>query len=124
ARTGREGSTPVRHPGHPGSEPDPARPATRAEAGARRAVHLRHQALRERDGMNPRITRPRAAIAGGAAFVLPAAVAVSLTLGHGTKAAGPAKKPINARLASSSCPGPAGAAYTATAGYQAFDAVD
>ena len=74
--------------------------------------------------MNPRITRPRAAIAGGAAFVLAAGVAVSLTLGHGTNAAGAAKKPINARLASSSCTGPDGAAYIATAGYQAFDAVD
>jgi len=74
--------------------------------------------------MNPRITRPRVAIAGAAAFVLAAAVAVSLTLGHATNAASTAKKPINARLASSSCTGPAGAAYIATAGYQAFDAVD
>jgi YVTN family beta-propeller protein len=76
--------------------------------------------------MNPRITRPRAAIAGGTAFVVVAAVAVSLTLSHGTSAAGPGKtdKPINARLSASSCTGPAGAAYIATAGYQAFDAVD
>jgi hypothetical protein len=74
--------------------------------------------------MNPRITRPRAAVAGGAAVVLAAAVAVSLSLPHSTSAAGPANKPGNARLASSSCTGPAGAAYIATAGYQAFDAVD
>ena len=76
--------------------------------------------------MNPRITRPRAAIAGGSAFVIAAAVAASLTLTHGTSAAGPAKtdKPHNAQLSSSSCTGPAGAAYIATAGYQAFDAVD
>ena len=76
--------------------------------------------------MSPRITRPRAAMAGGAAFVVVAAVAVSLSLSHSTSAAGPAKadKPINARLSSSSCTGPAGAAYIATAGYQAFDAVD
>jgi YVTN family beta-propeller protein len=76
--------------------------------------------------MNPRITRPRAAIAGGTAFVVVAAVAVSLSLSHGTTAAGPAKtdKPINAKLSSSSCTGPAGAAYIATAGYQAFDAID
>jgi YVTN family beta-propeller protein len=76
--------------------------------------------------MNPRITRTRAAIAGGTAFVVVAAVAVSLSLSHGTTAAGPAKidKPINAKLSSSSCTGPAGAAYIATAGYQAFDAVD
>src|ERR1700722_7127633 len=76
--------------------------------------------------MNPRITRTRAAIAGGTAFVVVAAVAVSLSLSHGTTAAGPAKtdKPINAKLSSSSCTGPAGAAYIAPAGYQAFDAVD
>jgi YVTN family beta-propeller protein len=76
--------------------------------------------------MNRRITRPRAAVAGGSAFVVAAAVAVSLALTHGTSAAGPAKadKPHNAQLSSSSCTGPAGAAYIATAGYQAFDAVD
>ena len=73
--------------------------------------------------MNRRITRPRAAIAGGSALVVVAAVAVSLTLAHGgsTAAAG---KPANARLSSSSCTGPAGAAYIAVAGFQAFDAVD
>jgi YVTN family beta-propeller protein len=76
--------------------------------------------------MTRRITRSRAAIAGGSAVVVAAAVAASLTLTHGTSAAGPAKtdKPVNARLSSSSCTGPAGAAYIATAGYQAFDAVD
>jgi YVTN family beta-propeller protein len=76
--------------------------------------------------MNPRITRPRAAIAAGSAFAVAAAVAASLTLTHGTSSAGPAKtdKPHNAQLSSSSCTGPAGAAYIATAGYQAFDAVD
>jgi YVTN family beta-propeller protein len=74
--------------------------------------------------MNRRITRSRAAIAGGSAVVIAAAVAASLTLTHGTSAAGDARKPINAHLASSSCTGPAGAAYIATAGYQAFDAVD
>jgi YVTN family beta-propeller protein len=76
--------------------------------------------------MNPRITRPRAAIAGGTAFVVAAAVAVSLSLSHGTSAAGQGatEKPINAHLSSSSCTGPAGAAYIATAGYQAFDAID
>jgi len=73
--------------------------------------------------MNPRITRPRAAIAGGSALVVAAAVAASLTLTHGTSAA-TAAKPHNVQLSSSSCTGPAGAAYIATAGYQAFDAVD
>ena len=74
--------------------------------------------------MNPRITRPRAAIAGGSAFVVAAAVAVSLTLTTGQRRPGQAGKPLNAQLSSSSCTGPAGAAYIATAGYQAFDAVD
>src|ERR1700727_1382002 len=76
--------------------------------------------------MNPRITRPRAAVAGGTAFVVVAAVAVSRTLAHGGSTASPAAagKAHDARLSSSSCTGPAGTAYIATAGYQAFDAVD
>jgi YVTN family beta-propeller protein len=77
--------------------------------------------------MNPRITRPRAAIAGGTAVALAAAaVGVSLSLSHGGSTASPATagKTHKAQLSSSSCTGPAGAAYIATAGYQAFDAVD
>jgi len=76
--------------------------------------------------MSPRITRPRAAIAGGTAFVVVAAVAVSLTLAHRGSAASPgaAGHTHKAQLSASSCTGPAGAAYIATAGYQAFDAVD
>jgi YVTN family beta-propeller protein len=76
--------------------------------------------------MNRRITRTRAAITGGSALVVAAAVAVSLTLAHGGGTAGLAKagKTTKARLSSSSCTGPAGTAYIATAGYQAFDAVD
>jgi YVTN family beta-propeller protein len=76
--------------------------------------------------MNPRITRPRVVIAGGSAVVLAAAVAVSLTLAHGGSTASPARagQTHKAQLSSSSCTGPAGAAYIATAGYQAFDAVD
>ena len=76
--------------------------------------------------MNPRITRSRAVIAGGSAVVLGAAVAVSLTLSDGGSSASPASTGAThkAQLSSSSCTGPAGAAYIATAGYQAFDAVD
>jgi YVTN family beta-propeller protein len=76
--------------------------------------------------MNPRITRPRAAIAGGTALVVVAAVAVSLTVAHGGSPASPpaAGQTHKAQLSASSCTGPAGAAYIATAGYQAFDAVD
>ncbi len=76
--------------------------------------------------MNVRITRSRAAIVGGTAIALAAAVAVSLTLTSGGSVASPgtAGKPASARLSSSSCTGPAGAAYIAVAGYQAFDAVD
>jgi YVTN family beta-propeller protein len=76
--------------------------------------------------MTRRITRSRAAIAGGSAVVLGAAVAVSLTVAHGGSSASPASagKTHKAQLSASSCTGPAGAAYIATAGYQAFDAVD
>jgi len=76
--------------------------------------------------MTRRITRSRAAIAGGSAVVLGAAVAVSLTVTHGGGSASSASaaKTHNAQLSASSCTGPAGAAYIATAGYQAFDAVD
>ena len=75
--------------------------------------------------MNRRISPARAGIAGGAAVVVAAAVAVSLTLTHGGSAASPAAavKPQKARVAAASCTGPAGAAYIAVAGYQAFDAV-
>jgi YVTN family beta-propeller protein len=76
--------------------------------------------------MTRRITRSRAAVAGGSAVVLGAAVAVSLTLANGGSSASPATAGTThkAQLSSSSCTGPAGAAYIATAGYQAFDAVD
>jgi YVTN family beta-propeller protein len=68
----------------------------------------------------PRITPTRAAIAGGTAVVVATAVTLSLTLIHTTAAA----KPTLARLSASSCTGPAGAAYIAVAGYQAFDAIN
>jgi YVTN family beta-propeller protein len=76
--------------------------------------------------MTRRITRSRAAIAGGSAVVLGAAVAVSLAVTQGGSSASPASAGTThkAQLSASSCTGPAGAAYIATAGYQAFDAVD
>jgi YVTN family beta-propeller protein len=64
------------------------------------------------------VTPARAAIAGGAAVVAAAAVTVSLTLTHG------GAKPAITKLTASSCTGPAGAAYIALPGYQAFDAVN
>jgi YVTN family beta-propeller protein len=66
----------------------------------------------------PHVTPARAAIVGGTAVVAAAAVTVSLTLTHG------AAKPAITRLTASSCTGPAGAAYIALPGYQAFDAVN
>jgi phospholipase C len=71
------------------------------------------------------VTPARAAIAGGTAVAAAVAVTLSLTLTHGTTAAArPAAKPATARLSASSCTGPAGAAYIALPGYQAFDAVN
>jgi YVTN family beta-propeller protein len=67
-----------------------------------------------------RITPARAAIVGGTAVAVAAAVTLSLTLTHSVSAA----KPALARLSSTSCTGPVGAAYIALPGYQAFDAVN
>ncbi|MGH3201142.1 MAG: YncE family protein [Streptosporangiaceae bacterium] len=65
-------------------------------------------------------TKRHALVAGAAAVLLAAGTATVLTVtGHGTPAA--AK---SAHLASSTCTGPAGAAYVALAGFQAFDAID
>jgi YVTN family beta-propeller protein len=74
----------------------------------------------------------RVIIAGAAAVVLAAgATATALAVGHsgaghsgaGHLSAG-AQHAAKARLASSSCTGPTGAAYIALPGYQAFDAVN
>jgi YVTN family beta-propeller protein len=70
------------------------------------------------------VTPARAAIAGGTAVVAAAAVTLSLTLTHGAAGTAQAGKPASARLSASSCTGPAGAAYIALPGYQAFDAVN
>jgi len=69
-----------------------------------------------------RVRPARAAIVGGVAVAAAAAITVSLTLTHTDAAT--AAKPALARLSASSCTGPAGAAYLALPGYQAFDAVD
>jgi YVTN family beta-propeller protein len=67
------------------------------------------------------VTPARAAIAGSTAVAAAVAVTLSLTLTAHTTA-GP--QPASARLSASSCTGPAGAAYIALPGYQAFDAVN
>ncbi|HEY6495393.1 MAG TPA: YncE family protein [Trebonia sp.] len=76
--------------------------------------------------MNRHITRARATVAGGITVAAAAAVAVSLSLTHGAGSAGPATtdKPLSAKLISSSCGGPAGAAYVADAGWDGFSAID
>ena len=70
------------------------------------------------------VTPARAAIAGGTAVAVAAAVTLSLALTQGAAGSGTAGKPSTARLSASSCTGPAGAAYIALPGYQAFDAVN
>jgi YVTN family beta-propeller protein len=81
--------------------------------------------------MTPRIptsTGARTAIAGSTAVAV-AAVAVALTIGHaaiGGSTVGPVKpaKPLGARLISSSCGGPAGAAYVSDSGWDGFSAIN
>ena len=59
-------------------------------------------------------------------MILAAGTAAALAAGGGGHAAAQQRTGLNkpVHLASSTCTGPAGAAYIATAGYQAFDAVD
>jgi YVTN family beta-propeller protein len=90
--------------------------------------------LRDSSGSRPAWASRRVLIAGAAAVALAAAAATALvTTSHsatshgasmrpGAAAAHPATK--SARLAASSCTGPAGAAYIALPGYQAFDAIN
>jgi YVTN family beta-propeller protein len=80
-------------------------------------------APRESSNSRPAWASRRMIIAGAAAVALAAGgTATALVAQHGT-AAGHARS-SKARLAASSCTGPAGAAYIALPGYQAFDAVD
>src|SRR6204780_3464648 len=72
-------------------------------------------------------TRRRSLWAGAAAVILAAGTAAALASGPGGHPA--AARHISngsrtTRLASSTCSGPAGAAYVALPGYQAFDAID
>src|ERR1700723_1914025 len=61
-----------------------------------------------------------ALVAGAAAVILAAGTATVITVtGQGSPAGAKAT-----HLASSTCTGPAGAAYVALAGFQAFDAID
>jgi YVTN family beta-propeller protein len=80
-------------------------------------------ASRESSSSRPAWASRRVIIAGAAAVALAAAGTATALAAHHPAAdshAGATK----ARLAASSCTGPAGAAYVALPGYQAFDAVD
>jgi YVTN family beta-propeller protein len=69
-------------------------------------------------------TARRALIAGSAAVIVTAGTTIALTVGHPAAQHAGATAPKTARLAASTCTGPAGAAYIALAGYQSFDAID
>jgi phospholipase C len=66
------------------------------------------------------LTKRHALVAGAAAVLLAAGTATVLGVSH----PGAAHGAKIAHLASSTCTGPAGAAYVALAGYQSFDAID
>jgi YVTN family beta-propeller protein len=79
-------------------------------------------APRESSNSRPAWASRRVIIAGAAAVALAAAgTATALIAQH---SAGGHGRSARARLAAESCSGPAGAAYIALPGYQAFDAVD
>jgi YVTN family beta-propeller protein len=79
--------------------------------------------------MTPRIPaspRVRAAIVGSTTVAVAAAVAISLSVSH-TGTAASAVKPgtgLRAHLISSSCGGPAGAAYVSDSGWDGFSAIN
>jgi YVTN family beta-propeller protein len=82
-------------------------------------------APRESSSSGPAWAKRRVIIAGTAALVLAAAgTATALATTHQSAAAGSHPGTVKARLAAASCTGPAGEAYIALPGYQAFDAVD
>ena len=83
--------------------------------------------LRDSSGTGRFWTARRALMAGSAAVVLAAGTAAALAsgpAGHPAAARHGSGGTKSARLASSTCSGPAGAAYVALPGYQAFDAID
>ena len=67
-------------------------------------------------------TGRRAVMAGVAAVALAAGATVALSVDHPGPL--PAAGTKNTHLAASTCTGPAGAAYVALPGYQAFEAID
>ncbi len=80
-------------------------------------------APRESSSFRPSWASRRVIIAGAAAVVLVAGgTATALATHHSAADGHPGS--AKARLAAASCTGPAGAAYVAVAGYQAFDAVN
>ena len=76
--------------------------------------------LRDSSGARFAWTKRHALVAGAAAVLLAAGTATALDVSH----PGAAQGAKTAHLASSTCTGPAGAAYVALAGYQSFDAID
>jgi YVTN family beta-propeller protein len=80
--------------------------------------------LRDSSGAARLWTARRALMAGSAALAVAAGTTVALTVGHPAARHEAATGPSTARLAASTCSGPAGAAYVALAGYQAFDAIE
>jgi YVTN family beta-propeller protein len=79
--------------------------------------------LRDSSGSRRWWTGRRALVAGSAAVIVAAGTTAVLVSGPAAQHEA-AAAPKTARLAASTCTGPAGAAYVALAGYQAFDAID
>jgi YVTN family beta-propeller protein len=80
-------------------------------------------APRESSSSRP-VWASRRVITAGAAAVVLAAAGTATALATGSHPASHYHPVTKARLAAASCSGPAGAAYIALPGYQAFDAVD
>lgn len=76
--------------------------------------------LRDSSGARFAWTKRHALVAGAAAVLLAAGTATALGVSH----PGAAQGAKTAHLASSTCTGPAGAAYVGLAGYQSFDTID
>jgi YVTN family beta-propeller protein len=81
--------------------------------------------LRESSSQHATWASRRVIVAAAAALALAAAgTATALAAHHSGHSAAAKHVTAKVRLAASACTGPAGAAYVALAGYQAFDAVD
>jgi YVTN family beta-propeller protein len=82
--------------------------------------------LRVFPGSGPAWTRRRTLLTGSAAVVIAAVTAIALAAGPASHPAAshPATGHQAARLAVSTCSGPAGAAYVADAGWDGFSAID